>query len=145
MTYSRDESILIALGWGLASSVSLIIGSCIGIVKLPGQKTRAALMAFGGGALIQAVSVELFGEILHKQETSDIVGAEITWIAIGAGIFGGLLFKFLNDILNNHGAYLRHLNTAKGSMKLLQRVHTRKLMSRLRQVPIFKDLSEREL
>ena len=43
------------MAWGLFSASSLVIGATVGIVRLPSKVFRAALMAFGGGALIEAL------------------------------------------------------------------------------------------
>ena len=85
--------LLQATGWGLLSSVSLLLGCTIGLIKLPGPKFRAVLMAFGGGSLINAVTIELFGEVLHKQAE---FGIGITMTCLGAAkIFGMWLLMFV--------------------------------------------------
>ena len=56
-----------ALAWGLASAASLPAGALIAIIKSPPDKMSANLMSFGGGALLFALSIELFGVTLaHK-------------------------------------------------------------------------------
>ena len=72
-----------AAGWGLLSASSLLIGAAIGILRLPGAKLRAILMAFGGGALLEALSIELFGHLLQQRAAHPAV----VWVAIAA-VFG---------------------------------------------------------
>ncbi|EOD04313.1 hypothetical protein EMIHUDRAFT_471303, partial [Emiliania huxleyi CCMP1516] len=136
-----------AFGWGLLSSCSVLLGCAVGLVRLPGPTTRAVLMSFGGGALIQAVTIELFGELLHEQakapgDPSDNNGVKITFYGIGMGIVGGLMFASLNKVLNEGGGFLRRLNTAQGAMSLLKRVQRRKAVRLLKRVPAFAPLSE---
>ena len=107
----EGSDVAIAAGWGLLSALSLIIGSVIGVVRLPSLRLRAVLMAFGGGALTEALSIELFGHILHKDE--DEPG--LVWAAIGAAIFGGLFFATLDWGLNNRGAFMRKAATVKSA------------------------------
>ncbi|EKX42327.1 hypothetical protein GUITHDRAFT_60925, partial [Guillardia theta CCMP2712] len=48
--------------WGLASAASLPAGALVAIIKSPPDKMSANLMSFGGGALLFALSIELFGD-----------------------------------------------------------------------------------
>lgn len=47
---------LMALDWGLASAVSLPAGAVIGSWTRPSRRVTSALMAFGGGAMLFALS-----------------------------------------------------------------------------------------
>lgn len=58
-----------AILWGVASAVSLPVGSILGMIKDPGKVICSILMAFGAGALLCAVSLELFGEAMHHLNT----------------------------------------------------------------------------
>jgi CRP-like cAMP-binding protein len=94
-----------ALMWGLISAVSLPIGSVIGLWTKPAQKVTSSLMAFGGGALLFALTIELFAHSLHisNYEQDKMI---ILSTVLGA-VFGGLIFEGLNRILNSQGAFLR--------------------------------------
>jgi hypothetical protein len=50
---------LIAAGLAALSLVSMVIGTFIGVYAKPTQRTNAIIMAFGTGALIQALAIEL--------------------------------------------------------------------------------------
>ncbi len=81
--------------WGALSAVSLPLGALIGLWARPGDKVTSALMAFGAGALLFALTTELFGHALHV--ASDAHGHIIDpWLVImtmiGA-VLGGLLFR----------------------------------------------------
>ena len=99
-----------ALGWGLLSALSLVIGAAIGVTSAPSPKVNAAMMAFGGGALIQALSIELFGAILQHQADT---GIGCTLAAIAAAVAGGAFFSFLDKVLNDQGAFFRKKSTLK--------------------------------
>lgn len=45
--------------WGLASAASLPLGALLALYRVPPEKMRALMMAFGGGALLFAVSRSL--------------------------------------------------------------------------------------
>ena len=49
--------LLLALGWGLLSAVSLPAGAFIGLWSRPKERVTSALMAFGGGALLFALTI----------------------------------------------------------------------------------------
>eukprot|EP00900_Chrysochromulina_parva_P012814 jgi/Chrpa1/21533/Chrysochromulina_OHIO_Genome00023681-RA len=118
---------IVAVGWGLLSAFSLVIGAWIGITQAPSPKVNASMMAFGGGALIQALSIELFGAILqHQAET----GIGCTMAAIAAAVVGGAFFSFLNKVLNDQGAFLRKRATLA---KVLRKVSFKDGLSQLDQ------------
>ena len=102
---------LLAFMWGCVSAVSLPIGAIIGIWLKPSQRVTSSLMAFGGGALLFALTIELFGHSLHRfQEERDV------WIILATiigALFGGLSFEMLNQILCNKGAFLRKASLFK--------------------------------
>lgn len=129
--------------WGLVSASSLNIGSIIGVTCLPSQKFRAILMAFGGGALLFALTVELFGHVLHKYEEKRETAA--VWVMEGSAVFGGILFAGLNRALNSQGADVRKPSTTKGRMARLRALFMRRLTLRLSKVPFFSVLSFDEL
>jgi len=139
-----------AFGWGILSASSLVLGAAVGIVKLPSKVVRAALMAFGGGALIEALSIELFAHILatarggHGSHDGE-VDRVLVFIAVGSAIAGGLLFAGLDKLLSSHGAFLRKAATVRTYVGQVRYALTRRLICRLQQVPMFEVLSVSEL
>jgi len=81
----------------IASGLSLPIGAFLGILTSPVKdSTCAGMMAFGAGALLFAVTVELYGEALRElEETKGEHKEELFFIIIGAA-FGGLLYLYIN-------------------------------------------------
>nr|MBA3860890.1 zinc permease [Solirubrobacterales bacterium] len=53
---------LTALLYGLAASSALVIGAAVGAVWSPPRRLTGVMLAFASGALISALSFELFEE-----------------------------------------------------------------------------------
>jgi ZIP family zinc transporter len=68
-----------ALGWGALSASSLIIGALLGLVRPWPGRLVGAVLAFGAGALISAISFDL------AQEGKRIGGAGYLAIGLAAG------------------------------------------------------------
>ena len=134
----RGSRALQAGGFGLLSSISLVIGAIVGIMRLPSMKKRAVLMAFGAGALTEATAIELFGNMLLE-------AGPPMWAGIAAGLVGGLVFMVLNRILNEHGAVIRRLTSASGARLLLELAQRRLAVSRMRQLPAMRELKRKQL
>eukprot|EP00397_Hematodinium_sp_SG-2012_P013370 GEMP01013573.1.p1 GENE.GEMP01013573.1~~GEMP01013573.1.p1 ORF type:complete len:825 (+),score=170.16 GEMP01013573.1:178-2652(+) len=166
------SDVLQAVGIGALSALSLVLGAIVGIWKLPSAVIRAALMAFGAGALIEALTIELFAHIVdlslgaHRRRLSlsleDFVGPDaylrrlsekstasgdgaLIYIAIGAAFGGASFFSVLNKILNDHGAFFRSAATVKTYLGKLRHQFSRHLIARIRMVPMFRDLPEKSI
>ena len=104
-----------ALILGALSAASLPLGSALGLVWHPANKITGLLTAFGGGALIAALSIELIAPTaIHLLEAEGIAARNeashnLINMLIGA-IVGGLIFVLLDNIVNSKGGFLR--NTA---------------------------------
>jgi len=97
---------------GALSAASLPLGSALGLVWRPNNKTTGFLTAFGGGALIAALSVELVaptamhvvtavGETAREEAAHHLIN-----MILGA-FGGGILFLLLDKIINSKGGFLR--------------------------------------
>jgi len=85
--------------YGFVSSVALPLGSIMGMYMHPIDKRKCALVvAFGAGALIFAVSTELYAESLRQveHEGSDMAVLEIG-VSMMCAVFGAVLFTVLNQ------------------------------------------------
>ena len=128
----------IAFFWGIASAVSLPIGAGIGIYFRPGKTVTSAMMAFGAGALLFALTIELFGHVLHiahEQHNPNIVYVT----AVGA-IIGALIFDFFNQLLNNRGAFLRNLSNTKRYLGRTKLLTARRIVQQLSPVSLLRKL-----
>eukprot|EP00929_Paragymnodinium_shiwhaense_P008904 TRINITY_DN112894_c0_g1_i1.p1 TRINITY_DN112894_c0_g1~~TRINITY_DN112894_c0_g1_i1.p1 ORF type:complete len:738 (+),score=164.66 TRINITY_DN112894_c0_g1_i1:249-2462(+) len=137
---SGDASPLLgeAFLWGLISALSLNIGSVIGVTCLPSAKVCAILMSFGGGSLLFALSIELFGHTLQRSE--DLDRESLVWAMEASAIVGGLLFAGLNRILNQKGADLRKPSLSKNRFTRLRAMLVRRLVRRIQKVRLFHGL-----
>ena len=106
---------------GGVSAVSLPLGAIAGITFKPRPSITAAMTAFGAGALLAALSVELIAptvmEIVGQAESPthmahDKKHAFFTMGALIIGcILGGLLFFVLDEALNSKGGFMRKVST----------------------------------
>src|SRR6476646_3103128 len=86
---------LLAGIWGLVAGSSLIIGALVGYFSKISQRWTAAIMSFGSGVLISALSFELMDEA-YKQGGFD---------STAIGFLGGAaLYTLANWLLAHHGA-----------------------------------------
>jgi ZIP family zinc transporter len=90
--------------WGLLSGSALLIGAAIGwFVALP-RKAVAAIMAFGAGVLISALSFELMDEAWKQGG----------FVAVGVGfVAGAAVYTVLNMALAARGARHRKRSAAE--------------------------------
>ena len=82
-----DKVAFEAFIFGLISAASLPLGAIAAMYWIPKKRVLAAMMAFGGGALLSALTIDLVGEALRK--------GEFYPLALGC-ILGGALFVVLN-------------------------------------------------
>ena len=74
-----------ALGWGALAASSLVIGALLGIARRWPEVLIGLVLAFGAGALISAVSFDLFAEGLQAGGGAAVAGG----LAIGALSYWG--------------------------------------------------------
>jgi len=82
-------------GWGFFAGAALVVGAAIGwFVRVP-QRAIAAVMAFGSGVLISALSFELMVDAYRRGGFG----------AAALGFLGGsVVYTVANKILSMHGA-----------------------------------------
>jgi CRP-like cAMP-binding protein len=131
-----------AFGWGALSAISLPIGALLGIWLRPNKKVTSALMAFGGGALLFALTLELFGEAVHELE---VHGRASVLVMVAGAILGGLLFDFLNQLLNNQGGFLRKMSTTNKYVAKAKWLTAKKVVKELGKISILHDLPPSEV
>ncbi|MBT7697603.1 MAG: cyclic nucleotide-binding domain-containing protein [Desulfobacterales bacterium] len=125
-----------AFVWGIVSAVSLPAGSILGMLWKPSHKTTSAFMAFGAGALLFALTIELFGKAIHHAHGNNT----LIYIVIISAISGGICFDTLNQILNSKGAFLRNLSSTKRYIIKLKFLKTRKLAQQLSHIKVLSSL-----
>ncbi len=81
--------------WGLLAGGALVVGAAIGYAVRLSGRTIAAIMAFGAGVLISALSFELMADAFRTG------GLRATAIGFGAG---AIIYSFANWLLARRGA-----------------------------------------
>jgi ZIP family zinc transporter len=76
-----------AVGWGALAASSLILGALLGLARQWPPRLVGAVLAFGAGALISAVSFDLFAEGLDIGDDG----------VVGLGLAAGALTYFVLD------------------------------------------------
>jgi CRP-like cAMP-binding protein len=130
------EPVIQALFFGLLSAVSLPLGAITARFWIPRDRVIAVFMAFGAGALLSALTIDLVGEALHR--------GEFPALALGA-LGGGLLFVALNQALNAKGGFLRKSATTTRYLKRLKVRRLQGLFRRLSEIPFFNQLPAEEI
>ena len=107
---------------GALVTISLPLGALTGLAFKPGAKTTATLTAFGGGALLAALSVELIAptveEIIghmtsptHMAQDKNHAIQAMAALVLGC-LLGGFLFYSLDELINSKGGFLRKIGTS---------------------------------
>ncbi|MBN2159737.1 MAG: cyclic nucleotide-binding domain-containing protein [Spirochaetes bacterium] len=130
------DKALTSLIFGLISAVSLPLGAMTILIWRPGPRMTSFLMAFGGGTLLAALTIDLVGESLHR--------GQFFPLAIGC-IMGGFLFVFLNHALNSQGGFLRKPSTTINYIKGKNAKRYKELFKKLSGIPLFNSLPPEEI
>lgn len=107
-----DVYILWAFILGAMCSVSLLMGAVLGIYCKVSKRVVGLMAAYGAGALLSALAIELVApsiDAFMRASTVEIRAVEVrNFFHLVAGAFvGGLVFVMLDWILVEHGGYLR--------------------------------------
>jgi zinc transporter, ZIP family len=88
----------VALGWGAVAASSLLIGAWLGIVRQWPRRAIGAVLSFGAGALISAVSFDL------AREGVSIGGGPSVGLGLAAGALAYYFADRLLDRMSGPGA-----------------------------------------
>ncbi|MDJ0681443.1 MAG: cyclic nucleotide-binding domain-containing protein [Xenococcaceae cyanobacterium MO_167.B52] len=122
-----------ALVVGMVSACSMPLGSLTTLVWTPRKKALAFLTAFGGGALLAALVIDLVGSATAKGHILELVVGSIS---------GSLFFSFVNQIVNNSGGFLRKPSTTLTHLKQQQRNSLLQSWNRLKNLQLFRNSSQ---
>jgi len=125
---------------------SLLVGVGIGLYGKPSERTNAIIMAFGTGALIQALALELaFGGAERLRIESHLSGlASWFWVAAGFAL-GGVLYYLGDRWLERYGAALRHPALTKLYLLRQKLEQSAALLARLARVDLLRSLPPEEM
>lgn len=128
-----DPVIMSAFMYGILSALSLPLGSITSMLWKPGDYAIAFLMAFGGGALLAALTLDLVA--------GTVANGHFYSLAAGC-IVGGIAFIVLNNIINDFGGFLRKASTSVYHLRKLEYRQFKQVLSMLKRVDVFKHLSD---
>ena len=85
--------------WALLAALSLPVGCTVGLLASPiSQTTIASLMAFGAGALIFAIAIELYGTSVQELRNGESARYELALQSV-ATIVGAMIYVSLDRFL----------------------------------------------
>jgi zinc transporter, ZIP family len=106
---------------GAIVTISLPIGAITGLTLKPGAKVTAIMTAFGAGALLAALSVELIAptvmDIVGQSGTPEHAAHEKSHALVNMGslligcVAGGFLFYTLDELVNSKGGIIRKVGS----------------------------------
>lgn len=121
---------------GFGSAISLVIGSAIGLIAKPRPVITSVCMAFGAGALLFALSIEI---VAHSYRIAGFAP-----LALGC-VAGGLLFELLNQIINRRGGFLRKAATLLYHVTRSKRLRATEVIEHLARMQVFRALPPGEI
>ncbi|MDS4021981.1 MAG: cyclic nucleotide-binding domain-containing protein [Candidatus Competibacter sp.] len=125
---------------------SLLVGVAVGLFRTPPPRTNAIIMAFGTGALIQALALELAFEGAERLMTEGHLGGIASWLWVAAGFtIGGVSYYLGDRRLERYGAALRHPALARLYLFRKKREQSATLLARLAQVDLLRSLPPEEM
>ena len=142
MDYYSAKYLIWATILGLISAVSLPLGSLIGLQTRPSRGLISVLAAFGAGALIAALSVELVAPTvfaLHGDGHHGDPSRNFYALVVGA-MAGGILYFLLDQLVNAHGGFLRRTATSVAYFQLRRRRRKARIAEELGRFPLLGDL-----
>ncbi len=121
---------------GIISAVSLPLGAITSFYWRPDQRVIAALMAFGAGSLLAALTIDLVAPSVHH--------GHFNILAVGC-LAGGLLFIALDNIVGNFGGYRRKFSTALHHRHFQNRQRLKSTLLHLGRMEIFQELKDEDV
>lgn len=142
----NGTTILGAVVMALLAMMSLIVGVLIGLYGKPSRRVNAIIMAFGTGALIQALSLELAYEGAERLVQHVGLGGFASWMWVAVGfIAGGSMYYLGNRMLERRGAALRHPAMAKLFLLNKKREESAAILTRLSKIELVRSLPPEEM
>jgi hypothetical protein len=111
MKYFSVKYLLWAITLGGLSAVSLPLDSVLGLQARPRPALISLLAAFGSGALIAALSVELVAPTVFalSERSGAVDKSSYTgfYALVMGAVAGGVVFALLDQTVNSRGGFLR--------------------------------------
>ena len=146
MDYFSWQFVIWATALGALSAVSLPMGSLVALRINPRPAFISIMAAFGAGALIAALSLELVAPTvfaLHERDANPHTSeALIHFFALLTGlVLGGILFVILDQLVNAHGGFLRKAATSISYFTIAERKRQENLVKKISQLPFLHNVS----
>jgi CRP-like cAMP-binding protein len=116
---------------GIISACSMPLGSVTALFWHPKNRMLAFLIAFGGGALLSALVIDLVGNAREKGHILEL---------IFGSIIGSLFFTLVNQIVNNSGGFLRKPSTLLAYITQQESRRLERRIAQLKRLEFFQDL-----
>jgi len=124
---------------------SVVIGTWLGLTFKASDKTIANILAFGSGALVNALAVDLaFGTTQHLVN-SGIPNIKAWAIVAGGFIAGGLIYYYSNILVDKFGGAARHKTSARRHALAMKRQGAAELLDRLSNNAVIRSLPPSEI
>ncbi|MEN8174320.1 MAG: cyclic nucleotide-binding domain-containing protein [Pseudomonadota bacterium] len=131
--FDPDSLVLAAFVVGLISALSLPLGALTSFVWHLESRVIAAMMAFGGGALLAALTIDLVAPVL--------VQGHFEALFLGC-LAGGLLFIVLNLLVNDFGGFRRKISTSVHHSRRETQRRLKRILTQLNRTQIFSGISD---
>lgn len=92
---------VVGLLLGVVSALSFPLGATLGLIRPLGENSLSILLSFGGGALIFALSIELFGDEYEATKESPYRSEALVCMTV-LGVLGAVSFVMLNNCIGEH-------------------------------------------
>ena len=130
---------------GAISASSLLLGATLALFTTPNRTVIGFMAAFGGGALLAALTIELVAPaalgVTQATNQMERMLAEDFFIQLVIGmITGGILFIFLDQLISKRGGYLRKYASSVGYLLALQGNKQKVIKEELRKLNLFKSV-----
>ncbi|NDE06475.1 MAG: hypothetical protein EBZ89_03675, partial [Chloroflexi bacterium] len=131
---------------GLVAASSLMIGAALGIYVRAPKRVVAAIMAFGAGALIESLAIELaFGgaeALIAEEKLPPLVG----WLWVAGGfVVGGSVYSAATIALDNAGAAVRKASSLRKFVRRARREKATTMLIQLSSSDLFRSLPASDL
>lgn len=121
-----------AFGIGLLSALSLPLGALTSFFWKPESRVVSGMMAFGGGALLAALSIDLVAPVLKLGHYG---------VLFAGFLFGGVTFILLNHLVNDYGGFRRKLSTTVHHSRRQTRRQLRRILGQFRRTTVIQGFS----
>jgi zinc transporter ZupT len=137
---------LYATALAIVSMTSMLMGTAFGLFTKPSQRLNAIIMAFGTGALIQALAIDLALKGAQRLTHDSLYSGLDAWMYVSGGfIAGGLIYYLVNKWLDKKGAAIRHPALAKFYYLKKKQEESKAILEQLSKVELVRSLPPEEM